>query len=73
MSGAVLVSLMLIFNIFHTLFYVAIINFEHVIAGWLYAHSFSKRSPLEMLERVLKTSLGKILNELDMLRRGAIH
>ena len=32
--NVVLVSLLLILNIFHTLIHVSIVNFEHVIAGW---------------------------------------
>ena len=34
-SDVVLVSLLLNLNIFHTLFSVSIVDFEHVIAGWV--------------------------------------
>ena len=33
-NGVVLGSLLLTLNIFHTLFYVSIVNFEHVFASW---------------------------------------
>ena len=33
--GVVLVSLLLTLNIFHTLFVLSIVNFEHAIASWL--------------------------------------
>ena len=31
----ILVAFLLTLNIFHTLFSVSIVNFEHVIAGWV--------------------------------------
>ena len=43
--GVVLVSLLLTLNIFHTLFSAFIVNFEQVIAGWVYLmhlHSYLK-------------------------------
>ena len=34
-NGIVLVSLLLTLNIFHTLFYCFVVNFEQVIAAWV--------------------------------------
>ena len=42
-TGVILVSLLLILNIFHTFFSVSIVNFEHVIAGW---DSYSPKNTL---------------------------